>query len=132
MPGRDFQPASWRGPTATPSRNTPRPISAHERGRYRPGPVAPGRRPVQRTAPWFCSGVCRRLAISSFAASAPSINQRVADFDEEIAASDPEFAVSGLKAASLIRLGFLAVLPDSALLGRIGSLSDRKSTRLNS
>src|ERR1035441_10887202 len=54
------------------------------------------------------------------------LHQRVAGFDEEIAAGDPEFAVSGLKAASLIRLSFLAVLPDSALLGRIGSLSSTR------
>jgi mRNA interferase MazF len=58
------------------------------------------------------------------------LQQRVADFDEEIAAGDPEFAASGLKAASLIRLGVLAVLPDSALLGRIGSLSSTRRFRL--
>ena len=73
-----------------------------------------------------------RLAISSSAVSAPStqLHQRVAGFDEEIAAGDPEFAASGLKAASLIRLGFLAVLPDSALLGRIGTLSSTRRLRL--
>ena len=58
------------------------------------------------------------------------LHQRVAGFDEEIVAGDPEFAASGLKAASLIRLGFLAVLPDSALLGRIGSLSSTRRLRL--
>ena len=42
---------------------------------------------------------------------------------------DPEFAASGLKAASLIRLGFLAVLPDAAFLGRIGSLSSTRRLR---
>jgi mRNA interferase MazF len=58
------------------------------------------------------------------------LHLRVAGFDEEIPAGDPEFAASGLKAASLIRLGFLAVLPDSALLGRIGSLSSARRRRL--
>lgn len=58
------------------------------------------------------------------------LHQRVAGFDEEIAAGDPEFAASGLKASSLIRLGFLAVLPDSALLGKIGSLSSARRLRL--
>ena len=57
------------------------------------------------------------------------LHQRVG-FDEDIAAVDPEFAASGLKAASLIRLGFLAVLPDSALLGRIGTLSSIRRLRL--
>jgi len=58
------------------------------------------------------------------------LHNRVAGFDEEIEAGHPEFAASGLKAASLIRLGFLAVLPDSALLGRIGSLSPERLHRL--
>jgi mRNA interferase MazF len=58
------------------------------------------------------------------------LHQRVACFDEEITADDPEFAASGLKAASLIRLGFLAVLPDPALLGRIGTLSPARRLRL--
>jgi mRNA interferase MazF len=58
------------------------------------------------------------------------LHQRVAGFDEEIGASDPEFAASGLKAALLIRLGFLAVLPESSLLGRIGSLSSERHRRL--
>jgi mRNA interferase MazF len=58
------------------------------------------------------------------------LQQRVAGFDEEIAADDPEFAASGFKAASLIRLGFLAVLPDSALLGKIGSLPSTRRLRL--
>ena len=41
------------------------------------------------------------------------LQQCVAGFDERILVNDPEFAATGLKAASLIRLGFLAVLPSS-------------------
>lgn len=58
------------------------------------------------------------------------LHQCVADFDEVITREDPEFPASGLKAASLIRLGFLAVLPESALLGRIGSLSSARRQQL--
>ncbi|MDE3066785.1 MAG: type II toxin-antitoxin system PemK/MazF family toxin [Verrucomicrobiota bacterium] len=58
------------------------------------------------------------------------LHQRVAGFDETIVPADNEFAASGLKAASLIRLGFLAVLPESALLGKIGSLSSERQQRL--
>ena len=54
----------------------------------------------------------------------------MAGFDEKILANDPEFAASGLKAESLIRLGFLAVLPNSAQIGRIGSLSEGRRLRL--
>lgn len=43
-------------------------------------------------------------------------------FDEVIRPSDPDFASSGLKAPSLIRLGFLAVLPVGSFAGSIGSI----------
>ena len=39
------------------------------------------------------------------------LRQRVAGFDDQIGPGDPDFRASGLKAPSLIRLGFLAVLP---------------------
>ena len=58
------------------------------------------------------------------------IQQKVADFDDLIMSDDPGFASSGLKATSLIRLGFLAVLPETAFLGRIGSLFPQRHRRL--
>lgn len=58
------------------------------------------------------------------------IQQRVADFDELIAPSDPEFGNTGLKAASIIRLGFLGVLPETAMPGSIGSISRERHRRL--
>ncbi len=58
------------------------------------------------------------------------IQQKVADFDDLIMSDDPGFASSGLKATSLIRLGFLAVLPETAFLGRIGSLSPQRHRHL--
>ena len=51
------------------------------------------------------------------------LHQRVADFDWLLELSDPDFLASGLKAASIIRLGFLAVLPQTDLAGVIGSIS---------
>jgi len=58
------------------------------------------------------------------------LQQRVADFDELVATADSDFKQSGLKAASLIRLGFLAVLPEPALLGMIDSVSAERHRRL--
>ena len=58
------------------------------------------------------------------------LQQQVAGFDEVIAKSDAEFSASGLKASSLIRLGFLAVLPQTVLLGRIGEISTARRQRL--
>jgi mRNA interferase MazF len=51
-------------------------------------------------------------------------------FDDVVRPDDPDFADSGLKAASLIRLGFLAVLPVSGFLGAIGSISPDRHRRL--
>jgi mRNA interferase MazF len=58
------------------------------------------------------------------------LRQQVADFDEIIEPSHADFKRSGLKAPSLIRLGFLAVLPASHFLGTIGSISGQRHQRL--
>jgi mRNA interferase MazF len=58
------------------------------------------------------------------------LRQRVAHFDEIIDPSHADFKTSGLKAPSLIRLGFLAVLPASSFLGTIGSISEQRHQRL--
>src|SRR4051812_15077040 len=59
------------------------------------------------------------------------LRQRVAELDEVIDVSDGDFVASGLKAASLIRLGFLAVMPTAKFLGAIGSISDQRRVRLS-
>jgi mRNA interferase MazF len=51
------------------------------------------------------------------------VQQEVAGFDFVIKAGTPEYATSGLKVTSLVRLGFLAVLPESHLAGKLGSVS---------
>jgi mRNA interferase MazF len=58
------------------------------------------------------------------------LHQRVAGFDETIEPSDPDFTASGVKSASLIRLGFLAVLPASSLSGKIGQIAPERHRRL--
>jgi mRNA interferase MazF len=58
------------------------------------------------------------------------LHQYVQDFDELIISSDSEFAASGLQASSVIRLGFLAVLPRKSIIGTIGALSSRRHARL--
>src|SRR5580658_7260999 len=58
------------------------------------------------------------------------LRQQVSDFDEIIEPSNADFKTSGLKAPSLIRLGFLAVLPASSFLGTIGSISAERHQRL--
>ncbi len=58
------------------------------------------------------------------------IHQRVAGFDELIREADPDFRRTGLKASSLIRLGFLAVLPERDLLGVIGTIAPERHQRL--
>jgi mRNA interferase MazF len=57
-------------------------------------------------------------------------HQLVPDFDELITSQDNDFTTSGLVSDSLIRLGFLAVLPRRNILGSIGSLSPERHKRL--
>jgi mRNA interferase MazF len=54
----------------------------------------------------------------------------VQGFDEIITPEDADFTSSGLVAASLIRLGFLAVLPRRIIAGSIGSIALERHKRL--
>jgi mRNA interferase MazF len=58
------------------------------------------------------------------------LHQLVEDFDETISPSDIDFSSSGLKSESLIRLGFLAILPRHRVIGAIGSISSERHKRL--
>jgi mRNA interferase MazF len=54
----------------------------------------------------------------------------VTNFDELIGIKDDDFSMSGLLADSVIRLGFLAVLPTKNILGSIGTISKNRHHRL--
>ena len=58
------------------------------------------------------------------------LHQYVTDFDEIISPADADYKSSGLRSKSLIRLGFLAVLPRHRVLGSIGSISSERHKRL--
>ncbi len=58
------------------------------------------------------------------------LHQYVEGFDEIISPTDEDFKSSGLRAKSLIRLGFLAVLPRYRVLGSIGPISGERHKRL--
>ncbi|MEK7398145.1 MAG: type II toxin-antitoxin system PemK/MazF family toxin [Candidatus Poribacteria bacterium] len=58
------------------------------------------------------------------------LHQCVKDFDEIISTTDRDFKASGLLAESLIRLGFLSVLPRNRILGSIGAISPERHKRL--
>jgi mRNA interferase MazF len=47
------------------------------------------------------------------------LDQEIPNFDEMITTNDADFAESGLKASSLIRISRLAVVNGDILLGRI-------------
>ena len=51
------------------------------------------------------------------------LHQEIKGFDDKICLADMDFPDTGLKAPSLIRLGFLAVLPPRNILGTIGFIS---------
>ena len=58
------------------------------------------------------------------------LRQKVEGFDKLISPSDSDFTSSGLIRESLIRLGFLAVLPQTQVAGKIGSISRERHKRL--
>lgn len=58
------------------------------------------------------------------------LSQCVVGFDEIISFRDADFGASGLLADSLIRLGFLAVLPRKSIAGAIGAISTERHQRL--
>jgi mRNA interferase MazF len=58
------------------------------------------------------------------------LHREVVGFDDVIEPADADFGLSGLKAPSLIRLGFLVVLPVDNLLGVLGSISSERHARL--
>jgi mRNA interferase MazF len=55
---------------------------------------------------------------------------RVTGFDDVISPEDDDFPLSGLLSKSLVRLGFLVVLPRSEIVGSIGSISRERHRRL--
>lgn len=58
------------------------------------------------------------------------LHREVKGFDDIINSTDSDFIATGLKTDSLIRLGFLAVLPRKAVLGSIGAISAQRHRRL--
>ena len=58
------------------------------------------------------------------------LHQVVPNFDEMITAEDHDFQSSGLVRESLVRLGYIAVIPRRRILGSIGSISIERCQRL--
>ena len=58
------------------------------------------------------------------------LHQQVKGFDEIIDINDSDFKQCGILQSSLVRLGFLAVLPLKSITGNIGSLSPLRHERL--
>ena len=58
------------------------------------------------------------------------LKQEVSSFDEIVSKEDSDFNVSGLKLASLIRIGRLAVVHKAILEGTIGEISTDRLSRI--
>jgi len=85
--------------------------------RFKPRPAILLRR-MPPFGDWLVCGVSTQL------------HQEVAGFDDVIEPAHSDFRDSGLKSASVIRLGFLTVLPADHFLGVLGSISRERHTRL--
>lgn len=60
------------------------------------------------------------------------IRHYISGFDETVKEDDPDFANSGLKVASVIRVGRLAVVEGEGLLGAIGQVAPERLQRIKS
>lgn len=60
------------------------------------------------------------------------VHQAIEGFDETILVSDDDFEASGLKVATLVRLGRLAVVEARALEGVLGSVSSPRLAGIRS
>lgn len=58
------------------------------------------------------------------------LHHAVPEFDDIISENDADFANSGLLSSSVIRLGFLAVLPSQRIVGAIGQVAPDRHARL--
>ena len=58
------------------------------------------------------------------------MKQMVAGFDEFVSGEDEDFSSTGFVEPSLIRLGLLAVIPQSKIAGSIGASSSTRHQRL--
>ena len=58
------------------------------------------------------------------------LRQEVSGFDELIDVRDADFTASGLRTTSLIRLGFLAVLPVRSVVGTLGLVESSRHQKL--
>lgn len=58
------------------------------------------------------------------------LHQEVKDFDDIISPTDSDFTASNLVGKSLIRLGFVTVVPQSQIIGVIGSISSDRHKKL--
>jgi mRNA interferase MazF len=58
------------------------------------------------------------------------LHQEIPSWDERVTPTDTDFATSGLKAASVIRLNWLAAVSPRASVGSLGSIAPERLTRL--
>jgi mRNA interferase MazF len=58
------------------------------------------------------------------------VRQAIAGFDELVLPTDNDFIASGLVTTSVIRLGFLVVLPSKNIAGSIGMIAPERHKRL--
>ena len=58
------------------------------------------------------------------------LQRKVAGFDEIVQHQDADFSASGLIVDSVVRLGFLAVIPRKRIIGSIGAIAPSRHLRL--
>lgn len=85
---------------------------------------------VMKTRPALVLGEMPPFADFLVCGVSTQLRHEVPGFDEMMKPTDDDFKGSGLIEASLIRLGFLAILPRREVLGSIGSIAPERLQRL--
>lgn len=84
-----------------------------------------GGRPKLRPALVVCvlPGTHRDVLVAGISSQ---VQNAVPDWDELILADDPDFTRSGLRAPSIVRLSYLAVLAEAVIAGGIGRVDSER------
>ena len=94
------------------------PQTEFESGKLRPALVI-GKLPG-RFGDWLISMVSSRIHL------------QVAEFDDVVREGDADYSASGLKVASLVRVGRLAVVEEHMFLGAVGQIAPDRLQRIKS
>jgi len=127
--GAHTESGPWPASSVTTNRSILLPTPFREARRHRSDPAAPIGRNGKTTAR-YRAGPAAPFDDALACGISTQLRHSVPGFDEFIQPSDDDFRQSGLKAPSIIRLGYVTVLMPDDVICRIGVISPTRLKRL--